>query len=376
MRVLASVSLGGSGHLNPLVPFLAAARRRGDEALVVGPAALADMVGHAGFPFRPGGEPSEADIAPIRERLPVAPREEAVVLGNRELFARLAATALLPEVARVCEEWRPDLILRDPTEYASAVVAHDRGIPTAQVALSLAEAEDGSITAAAPALEEHRAGLTAELRATPYLTRFPASLDPSPFPATTRYREPPAPPAAALPDWWGGAAGPLVYVTFGTVLGHMSFAADVFRRALDALAGEDVRVLMTIGTHVDPAAVGPVPGNVHVEAWVAQAEVLGSAAVVVCHGGSGTAYGALAAGVPLVLTPYFADQFENSRRITAAGAGVTVEAGAVRDGVRSVLADGSYREAAGRIAAEMAAVPTVDEALDRLAADAQARANR
>jgi UDP:flavonoid glycosyltransferase YjiC (YdhE family) len=376
MRVLASVSLGGSGHLNPLVPFLAAADRRGDETLVVGPAALTRMVAEAGFRFRPGGEPSEAEIAPIRELLPVAPHHEAVVLGNRELFARLAATALLPEVARVCDEWRPDLILRDPTEYASAVVAHGRGIPTAQVALSLAEAEEGSLAAAAPALEEHRPGLTGELRATPYVTRFPASLDPSPFPVTHRYRVPPDPPAAPLPDWWGGADTPLVYVTFGTVLGHMSFAADTFRGALAALAGEDVRVLMTIGNHLDSAAVGPAPANAHVEPWIDQADVLGSAALVACHGGSGTAYGALAAGVPLVMAPVFADQFENARRISAAGAGVTVEAGGLRDGVRTVLADPSYGRAAGRIAAEMAAVPTVDAALERLLPGAQARANR
>jgi UDP:flavonoid glycosyltransferase YjiC (YdhE family) len=372
MRVLASVSLGGSGHLSPLVPLLAAARRRGDETLVVGPAALARMVGQAGFPFRPGGEPSEAEIAPIRERLPVVPHEEAVVLGNRELFARLAATALLPEVARVCDEWRPDVILRDPTEYASAVVAMDRGIPTAQVALSLAQAEEGSLAAAEPALEEHRAGLTAALRATPYLSRFPRSLDPSPFPATARYRERAGPPAAPLPDWWGGAGGPLVYLTFGTVLGHMSFAADAFRDALDALAGEHVRVLLTIGTHLDPDAVGPVPANAHVEAWVDQADVLGSAALVACHGGSGTAYGALAAGVPLVFAPRFADQFENARRITAAGAGVTVGPGGLRDAVRTVLGDGSYGREAGRIAAEMAAVPVVDEVLDRLLAGAAA----
>ncbi|HTX01202.1 MAG TPA: hypothetical protein VMD59_20630 [Acidimicrobiales bacterium] len=30
MRVLGAASLGGPGHLLPLVPFLAAARRRGD----------------------------------------------------------------------------------------------------------------------------------------------------------------------------------------------------------------------------------------------------------------------------------------------------------------------------------------------------------
>ena len=62
--------------------------------------------------------------------------------------------------------------------------------PVAQVAISLAEAEAGSIAAAAPALEEHRQGLVSELRAQPYLTRFPASFDPSPFADTVRFHEP------------------------------------------------------------------------------------------------------------------------------------------------------------------------------------------
>jgi UDP:flavonoid glycosyltransferase YjiC (YdhE family) len=39
-----------------------------------------------------------------------------------------------------------------------------------------------------------------------------------------------------------------------------------------------------------------------------------SADLVVCHGGSGTAFGALAAGVLIVVVPLFADQFENGRR--------------------------------------------------------------
>ena len=86
MRVLAACSLGGNGHLNPLLPLLAAARRRGDETLVVGPPALRDLVGRAGYAFRAGGEPSEAQVAPIRERLPVAPAREASLLGNRDLF--------------------------------------------------------------------------------------------------------------------------------------------------------------------------------------------------------------------------------------------------------------------------------------------------
>jgi hypothetical protein len=47
------------------------------------------MVESAGFASRAGGEPSEKQVAAIRERLPVAPATEASVLGNRELFGRL-----------------------------------------------------------------------------------------------------------------------------------------------------------------------------------------------------------------------------------------------------------------------------------------------
>ena len=135
MRLLAACSLGGAGHLNPLLPFLAAAQRQGDETLVVGPPALREMVELAGYPFRPGGEPPESAVAPIRERLPVAPRREASILGNRDLFGWLATKAMLPGVERTCAEWSPDLLLREPCEYASAIVARRQGIPTAQVAI-------------------------------------------------------------------------------------------------------------------------------------------------------------------------------------------------------------------------------------------------
>jgi len=382
MRVLGACSLGGAGHLNPLVPFLDAALRRGDETLVVGPPALREMVERAGYPFRAGGEPPETDVAPIREKLPVVSRTEALVLGNRELFGRLAATAMLPAIQATCREWTPDLVLREPCEYASAVVAGQLGIPSAQVAISLSEGEDASITAAAPALEEHRNGLVDELRASPYLTRFPASLDRSVFPRTIRFHEPHG-RKTDLPDWWDGSKAPLVYVSFGTVLGHMSIAADIYRTALTALGSLRIRVLMTVGDKFDRSSLDAVPANTRVEAWVPQAEVLTHADLVVCHGGSGTAFGALAAGVPVVVVPVFADQFENGRRIAEAGAGLVVESGAgAKDGLRSliavedarritgaiekVLGDASYRSEAAAIAAEIAGAPSVDSVLEAL----------
>lgn len=137
---------------------------------MVAPPALTMMIEETRHPFVAGGEPSETEVAPIRERLPVAPPAEASVLANRELFGRLATTAMLPAMARVLAEWKPDIILRNPCEYASAVIANEIGITAVQVAIGLADVEWGSIDIAAPALEAHRAGLADELRRSPYVT--------------------------------------------------------------------------------------------------------------------------------------------------------------------------------------------------------------
>jgi UDP-glucoronosyl and UDP-glucosyl transferase len=341
------------------------------------------MVRSRGFAFHRGGEPPEEYVGPIRERLPVAPPDEASILGNRELFGRLATTAMLPEAERALRDYSPDLVLRDPCEYASAIVAADRGIAVAQVAISLADAEDGSISVAAPALEDHKQGLAAELRRHPYVTRFPRSLDPSPFPETLRYKEMAPPRPGPLPDWWNGSAAPLIYMTFGTVLGYMSVAADVFRMAVKAVEKLRVRVLLTVGRHFEVSKIGDLPAHVHVEPWLDQAQILPYADLVVCHGGSGTALGAVAAGVPLVIVPVFADQFENGRRLGAAGAAGVVGAGSdqtsgarhpireieasrLSEAVRGVLEDPGYREAARRIAQEMNEAVPPGEALTRL----------
>ena len=382
MRLLAACSLGGVGHLQPLVPFLDEARRSGHETLVVCPPAMAGMVDKTGHPFRVGAEPPENAVRSIRERLPILPAGEASVLGNRELFGWLATTAMLPSMEAALRDWQPDVVLRDPCEYASAVAAAPLGIPTVAVAIGLAGVEWASIDVAAPALEAHRAGLVDELRRSPYVTRLPATLDPSAFSDTRRFREPLLAPHGALPDWWSGSTAPLVYISFGTVLGHMTIASEVYRAALEAVAGLDVRVLLTVGRGFSPSQLTEVPGNVHVEAWVDQADVVEDAALVVCHGGSGTTFGALAAGVPVVVVPLFADQFTNGARVVEAGAGLLVHSdrsaqarrrplgrgGArhIRRAVEAALADQTYREGARAVAAEMAAAPTAGTTLEGL----------
>jgi len=334
-----------------------------------------------GQPFVVSDEPPAEELNALWERFSTAAGREAAILGNRELFGRLWTAALLPTAERACREWKPRLVLHEAAEYASAIAAQRCGVAHAQVAISLAEVEAGALELAAPALAEHEEHIVQQLRVSPYLTRFPASLDPSPYPATERFREPAPPRRTSLPDRLAGDA-PLVYVSFGSVAGGLTNAAAVYRTALDAVAGLRARVLLTVGREFDLDTLGPIPENARVEAWVPQADVLSDATLVVAHGGSGTTFGTLAAGVPLVIVPLFADQLVNAERAAAAGAAVVVEPDRdaergmgtlgpqhvhrLRAAIETILADPAYARAATRTAHEMAELPSIDDLLARL----------
>jgi hypothetical protein len=307
--------------------------------------------------------------------------DEANVIVIRDIFGRLDATASLPRLRQACEEWRPEVVVRETSEYGSAIAAELSAIPHVRVGIGLASLEELALGIVAETLDDLRrsVGLAADpgagaLRRSPYLTMVPASLeDPAALEPTTtlRFRD----PAVAalrddLPRWWAADDAPLVYVTFGSVAGGMEMTAPVYRLALEAVADLDVRVLFTVGHDADLDRFGSAPPNVHIERWVPQGDVLAHADAVVCHGGSGSTLGALAAGVPIVVMPLFADQPLNARRIVATGAGISVappDAAALRSAVVAVLDDSTYRGAAARLASEMHALPATDAAVDVLA---------
>jgi UDP:flavonoid glycosyltransferase YjiC (YdhE family) len=319
VRVLVA-STSGAGHFGPLLPFAEALSARGDEVR------------------RLVGEPAASDVWQAFPRLS---RSEQAIFANREWFGRLCTEAMQPAMDAVCDAFSPDLILREPCEFASAIAARERGIECLTVACSPAEVEWSSLDLIAPVLP---AGLVGALRAAPYLTRFPESLDRSPFPDTRRYREAAPPPSD----------GSLVYATFGSVAAGLGL--DPYRALLDAVSGLEVQVLLTTGADLD---LGPLPENVRVERWVPQAEALAHASLVVCHGGSGTVLGALAANLPLVIMPLFADQFANARTLGDAGAAVVVGPAGLRAAIASPPAPPE------QIARELRAAPPPLTALRR-----------
>lgn len=374
MRILFA-STGGAGHVTPMLPLAEVCRRAGHDVLLVGPPGLSRTAEREGLAFAAGALPDEADTGAVWAQVPSLSYAEAERLVIGQVFATLNVRAMLPAMRDTVRGWRPDVIVREPAEFASAVVADEEGIPHVQVGIGLISAQRKIMEMASDAVEAWRPALGARITATPYLTFFPSSLDSDrELSPTHRFRIPQAAPAP-LPDHWSGDDRPLVYVTFGSVAASVPWAAPIYEVAVEAVADLPARVLLTTGYGFeDGQVVAPGP-HVHVAPWVPQADVLTSASVVVCHGGSGTTLGALAAGVPLVIAPLFADQPENARRVADVGAGVAVgprdqgaptsaiEPADLRGAITDVLADPGPAEVARRLAREIAALPPVDEAV-------------
>jgi UDP:flavonoid glycosyltransferase YjiC (YdhE family) len=340
-------STQGAGHFGPLVPLIDAARLNGHETLIVGPPTLKAR----GYPFTPGSSPPDDVLGPLWDRMPSLPPAQGDVVVVGVIFARLNVDAMLPTLDDLIESWRPALVVREASEFASAIAAERHGVRHVRVAIGTSVVERGALAIATPAIDERYAGVSDRIAASSYLTYFPPSVDPAPF-DVTRIRHPAVEAEhRPLPDWWPGVDGPLVYVSFGSVAATFPPAAQVYARALEAVAELPVRVLLSTGGN--DVELGEVPANVHVERWVDEPLLLAHASAVVGHGGAGTTLSALAAGCPLVGVPLFGDQPMNVASVAAGHAGVVAPLDGIRRGIELVLEEDRYRAAAGRAADEM-----------------------
>lgn len=174
-----------------------------------------------------------------------------------------------------------------------------------------------------------------------------------------------------LPPWWADLDGsrPVVHVTQGTVANDdLSRLAEP---AIDALAGENVLVVVTTcGRTLRP---GPLPDNVRVADFLPYDDLLPRCAAVVTNGGYGGVNHALRYGVPLVVVGASEDKREVATRVTWSGAGIGRARAAaspkrLRRDVRAVLDKPRYRDRAKELAAEMAAAPSMAEVVELITA--------
>jgi MGT family glycosyltransferase len=172
------------------------------------------------------------------------------------------------------------------------------------------------------------------------------------------------------PEWWDDLDGSkrIVHVTQGTI-DNLDFSR-VVRPTLEALATEDVLVIVTAGGR-PVEALGPLPANARAASYLSYDDLLPRTDVMVTNAGFGGVQAALAAGVPLVLAGVTEDKPEVTARVAWSGAGVDLRTGtptseAVGHAVRRVLTEPGFRAAAARLRDEIAAthaLPTIEAEL-------------
>jgi UDP:flavonoid glycosyltransferase YjiC (YdhE family) len=384
MRVLFT-SRQGFGHFHPLVPLAQAARDAGHEAGFAMPPSFSDTIDRLGFRWLAAGldesSPEYNRFVEERNRLPGRERARFMRRGAASVLGPRMATDLLA----ICDTWRPDVLVRDASDFGGYIAGEVLGIPHA------AHQAGTFIPSAFPIVAEPLDELRAAhgLAPDPELRLLERYLVLSPFPPSLNgshgmtcrtlhsYRADPFDRSGdeGAPEWPLPVPGaPLVYATLGTAV---NLRTEVLGAFVEALRGERVNLVVTVGRDGDPDQFGPQPPNVRIERYIPQTLLFRRCDLVISHGGSNTMLAALAHGIPQVMVPITADQPENAERCAAAGVArviplAEVTPASVREAALAVLADPSYRLAAERTRDELAALPGTDRALallERLARD-------
>ncbi|SDW70496.1 UDP:flavonoid glycosyltransferase YjiC, YdhE family [Amycolatopsis xylanica] len=364
MRAL-FVTVPARVHALPVVPLAWALRALGHEVLVatadeggaVAEAGLAvadvspelDLLAYYGQPvlrrhpeFTERRAPSDEDFAVLCE-----------MLGD--INAHLAEPVLA-----VAGHWRPDFVVYEGSAPVGALAAAVLGVPAVRLGIrverwpAMAERIGAKLAAAA----RSRGVVLPPDAATISMT--PPSVLPAldgevpmrcvPFNGGSVVSEPPK------------TARPVVAVTMGATWSTLGLIGSLVRAASEV----DAEFVLALGEQ-DLAPLGALPSNVHSAGWLPLTELLPHCAAVVHHGGCGTAFTALAHGVPQLIVPagithYATAEVLRERGVALVGTGDHVDSALLKE----ILAADAQRAAAAEVRAEITAMPAPAEVAARL----------
>ncbi len=367
-------------HLHSLAPVALAAARMGHAVAVATGAELASLVRALGLDYLACGR----DAVPnhLLEKLPGFVAPPAAPPAMRQLLGFInCASAYATDLLARCAEWQPDLILREPVEFGSPIAAELLQLPYASVMWGLYISPRFLIDEAY-ATVFRRFGLDGEA----LVAHFDPNLVIKFLPPSWQVPMPPDPPTArsfhvppfdhlgdqTLPAWVAELpARPTLYVTLGL---SFSQAPELFRAILAAVDGLYLNVVVTVGGELEPALLGALPANVHLERYIPGSLLLPHCDAVLFHGGFNTLHSALWHGLPLVVVPLEAgDQTPTAEQVAAMGLGLQLpgplpSVEALRNAIVRVLAEPHYGEAARALRKEMQSTPSIDDAVRRLEA--------
>jgi N-glycosyltransferase len=365
MRVLFT-ALPYPSHLRTFIPVGQALLSRGHEVTVALPAFAHRHLAPYGFDLV-AVEGLRQDTA--HRPAPALPQD----------FAGPLAWHNAMQYVRVADRVRADLVVHEDTEFGGYLAAQRLGLPHVCIG-SCGAANTIDRDWLLPRLNRHRIrlGLPEDpdgsvLFRHLFIDFLPPAYPFSRYPIPNRraYRLAlPDHPGESLPAWLAGlpAGRPLVLAAAGTLA--QPSAGRLAEAAVRALSGLDCAAIVLTDSDVAPAAASP---HVRVMARLPQPLLLPCCDLFVTHGGLNSVREALQCGVPMVLTPFGADQPNNAQRCAEYGFGVvvdpaTVTAAELGDACRRVLSDPAFRARVRQAQRSFLALPDALAAADDIAA--------
>ena len=158
-------------------------------------------------------------------------------------------------------------------------------------------------------------------------------------------------PDIELPSWWKEVPEgmPIIYVTMGS-----SGDISLLKSILDAIRKTSCIGLVATAGRIN---IAEAP-NLFISNYLPGIDVIKKASVVICSGGSATAYQALSLGVPVIGFPSNADQFFTMESIQMNGAGLLIRSkdafpDVIARAITTVLNDRRYKISSDNLAAEI-----------------------
>jgi MGT family glycosyltransferase len=326
---VAIVTTAERGHLNPMLGVAQWLVRRGHT---VGWLGIPHAVSIPGVDSLRLGRVEAPPLVTGGQALARLVRDPPALRAWIRTLLLDAVPAQIDPVRRALATFGPDVVALDPMLYQAVIACEREAIPWAAVSSSLnpitPPSFDCDLVRTIDSLARDRDalfarhGLAFEFRVadclSPRLTTVFATAayaGDAPVPPSTRLVGPSLPPEGRADDppdeTWGS---PLVYASFGS---QISWQPVAYRTLAAAVAPLGATLVVSAGE----LPLADLPGRVVVRPWVPQLAILARADLFVTHGGANSVMEALAAGVPLLVSPVCNDQPIQAWFLERSGAG-------------------------------------------------------
>ncbi|XVQ90064.1 glycosyltransferase [Microbispora siamensis] len=367
-----------------MIPLAAALAAAGHEVLFAVPPEVRGIPMAAGLAsVATGGHrdplPVFRAVAAGGPRQPVSPPDGGGTPRVLGLFVALAED-MAGDLVGVAREFRPDLVLHDPTALAGPVAAAAVGARAVRHLYGL-----DLLAAAAPlvgrALEplRRRFGLPAALPAGAAVDPWPGPAKPGHIPIRHAAYGAGAPEDGRTSSAVRAPRGRRrVCVSWGHTLARLDGALHLAARVARAVAADPSVEVVLATAPEHRRLLGALPPGVRVTEEGPLGRVVAGCDALISQGGAGVSLTGLALGVPQLMIGVLPDHLAHARAVAALGAGRALSAGdadddAVRRELRLLLGTPAYREAAAGLARRIRARPSPGDVASRLAAHGTAQ---